>query len=75
MQWRGRTNKSPIILNAVKINLTQVIGLRIGKTTEAKLHQVNLRSPLPIIHYYQSQAVMSIRNPSTQYQPIVEPLS
>ena len=57
-----------------KINLTRVICLRMGKTTEAKPHWVNLRSPLPRIHYYQSQVVTSKRNPSIQYQPIVEPL-
>ena len=45
-----------------KINLTQVICLRIGKTTEAKPYRVNLRSPLPRIHYYQSQVVTNIRN-------------
>ena len=57
-----------------KLNLTQVICLRMGKTTEEKPHQVNLRSPLLRIHYYQSQAVTSKRNLSTQYQPTVEPL-
>ena len=35
---------------------------------------LNLRSSLLRIHYYQSQVVRSKRNPSTQYQPIVEPL-
>ena len=38
-----------------KINLTHVICLRIGKTTEAKSHQENLKSPLPKIHYYQNK--------------------
>ena len=38
-----------------KINLTQVICLRIEKTTEAKPNRVNLRSPLPRIHYYQNK--------------------
>ena len=57
-----------------KLNLTQVICLRIEKTTEAKPHRVNLRSLLPRIHYYQSQVVTSKMNPSTQYQPTVEPL-
>ena len=38
-----------------KINLIQVICLRMGKTTEAKPHQVNLRSQLPRIHYYQNK--------------------
>ena len=44
-----------------KINLTRVICLQMGKTIEAKPHWVILRSPLPIIHYYQSQAITSIR--------------
>ena len=38
-----------------KINLTQVICFRMGKTIEAKPHRVNLRSPLPRIHYYQNK--------------------
>ena len=38
-----------------KINLTQVICLWMGKTIEAKPHQVNLRLPLPRIHYYQNK--------------------
>ena len=38
-----------------KINLTQVICLRMGKTIEAKPHRVNLRSPLLRIHYYQNK--------------------
>ena len=45
-----------------KINLSKVICLRMGKTTEAKPHRVNLRSPFTRIHYYQSQVVTSIRN-------------
>ena len=57
-----------------KISLTQVICLRMGKITEAKLHQVNLRSPLLRIHYYQSQVVTNKKNLSIQYQPTVEPL-
>ena len=39
-----------------------LICLRMGKTSKAKSHRVNLRSPLLRIHYYQSQAVTSIRN-------------
>ena len=38
-----------------KLNLTRVIFLRIGKITKVKPHQVNLRSPLPRIHYYQNK--------------------
>ena len=45
-----------------KINLTQVICLRIGKTIEAKPHRVILKSQLPIIYYYQSQTITSIKN-------------
>ena len=37
-----------------KINL-KVICLQIEKTTEAKPYRVNLRSPLPRIHYYQNK--------------------
>ena len=37
-----------------------MIYLRMGKTTETKPHRVILRSPLPRIHYYQSQTVTSI---------------
>ena len=38
-----------------KLNLTRVIYLRMGKTTKAKPHQMNLRSPLPRIYYYQNK--------------------
>ena len=38
-----------------KINLTQVICLWMGKTIETKPHRVNLRSPLPRIHYYENK--------------------
>ena len=38
-----------------KINLTKVICLRMEKTTKAKPHWVNLRSPLLRIHYYQNK--------------------
>ena len=38
-----------------KLNLTRVICLRMGKTTEAKPHQVILKSPLLRIHYYQNK--------------------
>ena len=43
-----------------------------GKTTEAKPHRVSLGSPLPRIHYYQSQVVTSKRNFNTLYQPTIE---
>ena len=47
-----------------------MICLRIGKTTEAKPHRVNLRSPLPIIHYYQNNRlqVKGILVPNTNLQ-------
>ena len=53
-----------------KINLTQVICLRIGKTTKAKPYQENLRSPLPRIHYYQNKQlqVKGIPIPNTNLQ-------
>ena len=53
-----------------KINLTQVICLQMGKTTEAKPYQVNLRSPLLGIYYYQSQVlqVKGIPVPNTNLQ-------
>ena len=38
-----------------KINLTWAICLRMEKTTETKPYQVNLRSPLPRIYYYQNK--------------------
>ena len=62
MQYHGSTNKSPNYLNAVKNKIDRGICLRIEKTTETKLHRVILRSPLLKIYYYQSQAVISIRN-------------
>ena len=53
-----------------KINLTQVIFLQMGKTTEAKPHWVNLRSPLPRIYYYQNKwlQVKGISIPNTNLQ-------
>ena len=53
-----------------KINLTQVICLRMGKTAEAKPHWVNLRSPLSRIHYYQNKQlqVKGIPVPNTNLQ-------
>ena len=45
------------------VNLTQVICLRIGKTTETKPHRVNLRSPFSRIHYYQNKRLQVKRIP------------
>ena len=59
MQYCGSTNKSPIKLNAAENKLDTVICLRMGKTSKAKPHRVNLRSLLLRIHYYQSQVVTS----------------
>ena len=52
---RGCRNKSPTKLNVVenKINTSDLF--TIEKTTKEKLHHVNLRSPLPRIHYYQNK--------------------
>ena len=53
-----------------KLNLTRVICLRIGKTTKAKPQQVNLRSPLLRIYYYQNKRlqVKGIPVPNTNLQ-------
>ena len=50
-----------------KLNLTYVICVRMGKTTETKPHQVNLKSPLLRIHYYQNKQlqVKGISVPNT----------
>ena len=52
---------------AVENKVDMVICLRMGKTIEAKPHQVNLRSPLPRIHYYQNKwlQVKGISVPNT----------
>ena len=57
-------------LNAAEIKFDRVICLRMGKTTEAKPHRVNLRSPLPRIHYYQNKRlqVKGIPVPNTNLQ-------
>ena len=53
-----------------KINLTQVICLQMSKTTKAKPYHVNLRSPLPKIHYYQNKRlqVKGITVPTSNLQ-------
>ena len=53
-----------------KLNLARMICLRMGKTTEAKPHRVNLRSPLLRIHYYQNKRlqVKGILVPNTNLQ-------
>ena len=53
-----------------KINLTQMIYLRMEKTTEAKFYRVNLMSPLLRIHYYQNNRlqVKGILVPNTNLQ-------
>ena len=38
-----------------------------GENHRGKPHRVILRSPLPRIHYYQSQAITSIRNLTTPF--------
>ena len=66
----GSTNKSPNNSMQWKINLKQVICLRTGKTTEEKPYRVNLRSPLPRIHYYQNKRLQlkRILVPNTNLQ-------
>ena len=53
-----------------KLNLTRVICLRMGKITKAKPYRVNLRLPLPRIHYYQNKQlqVKRILVPNTNLQ-------
>ena len=51
-----------------KINLTQMIYLRMGKTTEAKPHRVNLRSPFLRIHFYQNKQLQGIPVPYINLQ-------
>ena len=53
-----------------KINLIQMICLRMGKTIEAKPHRVNLRLSLLRIHYYQNKQlqVKGIPIPNTNLQ-------
>ena len=53
-----------------KINLTQVIYLQMGKTTEAKPYRVNLTSSLMRIYYYQNKRlqVKGILVPNTNLQ-------
>ena len=51
-----------------KINLTQMIYLRMGKTTEANPHRVNLRSPLLRIHFYQNKQLQGIPVPYINLQ-------
>ena len=52
---RGSTNKSPTKLNAAENKFDTGDLFTNGKTTETKPHQVNLRSPLLRIHYYQNK--------------------
>ena len=60
-----------------KLNLTRVIYLQMGKTTEAKPHWANLRSPLPRIHYYQNKRLLvkgiSVPNTNLQLNPYLIP--
>ena len=70
MQSCGSTNKSPTKLNAAENKFDTVIYLRMGKTSEAKPHQVNLRLPFSRIHYYQNKClqVKGILVPNTNLQ-------
>ena len=45
-----------------------------GENHRGKTPPVNLRSPLPRVHYYQNKRLQVKENPSTLYQPTVEPL-
>ena len=56
-----------------KLNLIWLICLWMGKTIETKPHRVNLRSPLPRIHYYQNKQLqvkwITIPNTNLQLNP------
>ena len=56
-----------------KLNLTWVIYLRMGKTTEEKPHRMNLRSPFLRIYYYQNKQLqvkgISVLNTNLQLNP------
>ena len=74
MQWCGSTNKSPTKLNAVEIKFDTgdlfVNGENCrGKTPLDEFKVTTLENPL-----LSKQAVASIKNLSTQYQPTIEPL-
>ena len=50
-----------------------MICLQMGKTTKAKPHRVNLKSPLSRIHYYQNKQLqvkgISVPNTNLQMNP------
>ena len=62
MQQCGSTNNSPNYLNVVENKFDTGDLFTNGENYRDKTPRVILRSPLPRIHYYQSQAVTSIRN-------------
>ena len=74
MKMRGSTNKSPIKLSMQwKINLTQVICLRIWKTYMTKTPPGDFKVTTPENPLLSQQAVT--RNPNTLYQPTIKLLS
>ena len=54
---RGSTNKSPNKLNAAENKFDTGDLFTKGENYRGKTHRVNLRSPLPRIHYYQNKQV------------------
>ena len=66
----GSIDKSPIKQNAAKNKFDTGDLFTNGETTKTKLHQVNLRSPLLRIHYYQNKwlQVKGIPIPNTNLQ-------
>ena len=78
MQWCGSTNKSPTKLNAVEIKFDTVIGLRMGKTTKAKIPPGDFKVTTLKNLLINNQAITSKRNltnypwPIPNYQPTVE---
>ena len=80
MQWHGSTNKSPIILNAVKNKLT-LICLRMEKTFKTKtlpsdFQVTTTKNPLlSITSSYKYKESYQTLWPIPKYQPTVEPLT
>ena len=73
MQTRDNTNKLPIKLSAVENKLTRWFVYEWEKPTWQKPHRMILRSPLSKFHYYHNKR-LQVKEPSTLYQPTVDPL-
>ena len=78
MQWHGRTNKSPIKVNAAEIKFDTVICLGMGKTTKAKTSSGDFKVTTPknpllsITSNYKYKESYQTLWPIPKYQLIVE---